>query len=597
MLRLTLYIVLATGITLINAQSWEQAKATGEATLNLAWYTSRPFVEKKEGKMVGMEAEMLEEFKEFVRDKYKVELTLNWFEDTNFPAIMERVKASEQPNVFGISAFSITKKRAEVMKFTDPYMPDITVLVSSQGTPIVRTFEEIDDFMEGKEAVTIKSTTYEQMLFELKDQLGVDFDIKYIPSGQNILEEIARADNRFGFIDLPIYLMLIKRGGDLTRQNFFTIKGDGYGIIMPVHSDWDEPFNEFLKDPKYADLVSESISKYLGRELYDFIDRVYESDQLSTSILTKEKELQLELIKNANLKLQEEQGYRQLLIIGIIITTVFIVVLIFLYINNRRVQRELSRQKSQIESHQKAIAIKNEQLTNRNRQLININEEKNNLVNILAHDMRSPLGQIIGLTSALEAQLSELDQDQAEMLVQMSKSTQRLNQMINKMLDENALEKHHILQEPVYVSHLLNDIVKRYRSVAAPKQISIDLHPCEEQYLITTDHLLLLQVLENLVSNAVKFSPQNSVVTVAADCHEDKVVFSVQDEGPGFSTEDKELMFGRFQKLSAKPTGGETSTGLGLSIVKKYINQLNGDLELISESGRGARFLITIPKG
>lgn len=577
------------------SQSWEEAKATGEATLDLAWYTSRPFIEQRSGRLVGIEVDMMEAFKEFLKIEHQVDLTLNWFEDVNFPTIMDHIKESDKPNIFGISAFSITEGRAREMKFTESYMPDITVLVSSRGTPIVRTFEEIDDFMKGKVAITIKSTTYEQMIMDLKRQLGIEFEIQYIPSGDNILEAISKADNRFGFIDLPIYLMLIERGGNLTRQNFFTIKGDGYGIIMPLNSDWNIPFNEFLKHPDYAAKISGSISKYLGHELYNFIDRVYDSNQLSTSILTKEKEMQLELIKNANLKLQEEKLIIRFLIIGMVVTLFLVGLLIWLYLRNQRANQKLSEQKDQIELQQTAISIKNEQLTNRNRQLISINEDKNNLVNILAHDMRSPLGQIIGLSGAISNQIENLDSHHKEMLEQIAKSSDRLNQMINKMLDENALEEHHVMQERVYVTQLLEDVVKRYLPLAADKKIQIKLSACDDQYILTTDHLLLLQVLENLVSNAVKFSPKGTVVSVEAQCTDSYAAFSVKDEGPGFTEDDKQLMFGRFQKLSAKPTGGESSTGLGLSIVKRYVGQLNGELELLSSKGEGATFTVTIP--
>ncbi|WP_258098040.1 ATP-binding protein [Marinoscillum pacificum] len=596
MVRLALFLPLTMLFSAVGAQSWEEAQKTHAASLDLAWYTSRPFIEEVNGEMKGIEADMMLEFQEFLKERYQVQLTINWIEDVNFPGIMNRVKTSNQPNVFGISAFSITEERAREMKFTKPYLPDITVLVSSEGTPIVSTLEDIEDFMIDKVAVTIKSTTYEHMLFDLKNQLGATFKMEYIPSGDNILEAIAKADNRFGFIDLPIYLKLIQNGGSLTRQNFFTIRGDGYGIIMPLHSDWDVPFNEFLKDLKYGPRVEESISKYLGEELYRAIDEIYNSESLSTSILTKEKELQNQLIRNANQELEQEQSVKKYLIIGMIIILFFLIVVIVLYLKNRKSKRELSYQKRQIEKQQKAIAIKNEQLTNRNNQLISINEEKNNLVSILAHDMRSPLGQIIGLAGALKSQLENVDDDHMEMVGQIGKSAYRLNQMITKMLDENSLDKHEILHEPVYVSQLLEDIVKRYGLVSNKKNIEIELNPCSHQYIISTDHLLLLQVLENLMSNAVKFSPVNSKIVISAECKEEEVVFQIQDQGPGFTESDKQMMFARYQKLSAKPTAGESSTGLGLSIVKKYVEQLKGNLKLESEPNRGSCFFVTIPK-
>lgn len=580
------------------ANSWEEAKRSGSAELDVIWYTSRPFISQTStGEMMGIEYEMIVEFQRFVKKKYDVDLNLKWTEGVNFPWIFNEIKNSRKNNVFGISAYSITDERAKQVKFTNPYMPDVTVLVSSQGTPIIETFSEIDEFMTDMEAVTIRTTTYESMLEDLKKQLNIDFKIKYIESGQNILEEIRKAPNRFGFIDLPIYLMLIKQGGEVTRQNFFTIKGQGYGIIMPQHSDWDKPLNEFLSNPEHAPIIAENISKYLSSELYEFIDDISASEQLGTSLLTKEKEIQLALIKNANLKLEEEQNIQRFLVWGISIAGLFIIIIGFLYVKNNRKTRILKDQKSKIEDQQADIRRKNEQLTNRNRQLMEINEEKKNLVNILAHDLRSPLGQIIGLVGALKSRVYGVDSEDEELFSQLEYGAERMNQMINKMLDENLSEdiKSNILVEQVSVRQLTLDIVNRYSDVVAKKSINLTVKHCEDNFLITTDHLLVLQVLENLVSNAIKFSDIGSEVTLSAKCHSDHVMFTVADQGPGFTEEDKEKMFGRYQKLSARPTGNESSTGLGLSIVKKYVTELGGTLKLDTAPGVGSTFYVYIP--
>lgn len=595
-------VILAIGIFCASleavADSWDQAKRAGSAELNLIWYTSRPFISQgPDGEMIGIEYEMMVEFQRYIKDEYNVDLKLNWIEGVNFPWIFNEIRNSEQTNVFGISAYSITDKREEQVKFTMPYMPDVTVLVSSQGTPIVDSFNEIDEFMKDMEAVTIRSTTYEGMLQDLKRQLNIDFKVKYIESGQNILDQIREAPNRFGFIDLPIYLMLIKNGGEVTRQNFFTIKGRGYGIIMPQHSDWDAPINEFLSNPEHAPIIAKSISKYLGSQLTEFIGDISESDHPGTSLLTKEKEIQLALIKNANLKLEEDQAIQNFLVWGISISVLFILIIGFLYAKNNRKTRILKDQKAKIEEQQDDIRRKNEQLTNRNRQLIEINEDKRNLVNILAHDLRSPLGQVIALVSALKTRLQDLDPDDRELFNQLETGSNRMNLMINKMLDENSSEdvRSNVMVEQVNVKQLMYDISSRYSPVASKKAIRLSVSSCSEDYLLATDHLLLLQVLENLVSNAIKFSEGNKEVWLSADCSKEEVVFKITDQGPGFSDQDKELMFGRYKKLSAKPTGNEPSTGLGLSIVKKYVNELGGSLSLETKPGNGSTFSVKIP--
>ena len=100
------------------------------------------------------------------------------------------------------------------------------------------------------------------------------------------------------------------------------------------------------------------------------------------------------------------------------------------------------------------------------------------------------------------------------------------------------------------------------------------------------------QVFENLLSNAIKFSPQNKKVYVSVVKKNGRIVAKVKDEGPGLSDDDKKKLFGKYQKLSAKPTGNETSTGLGLSIVKKFVEAMQGEIWCESTAGEGASFFV-----
>ena len=501
-------------------------------------------------------------------------------------------------NTLGVSALSVTDDRRVYADFTNTYLPDITVLVSSKGTPIVRSFEEMNEMMRKLDAVTIRDTKYETLLSNLRNQLNVDFEIIYIESEDNVISGVSEANNRFGFIDLPVYLMLIKGGGEVTRQNFFTVQGQGYAYMLPQNSKWKHYLNDFLASPKYKDDISEILSNYLGAELYQFIDNIYTSgEELETSILTKEKELQLALIKNANLKLEEEKAFQRILWIGVIIISAFLFIVAFLFYNNQKTTRLLMKQSSQIEDQQEDISVKNEQLMNRNAQLVALNEEKNNLVKILAHDIRSPVSQIMMISDIINEKLSkDLSETETKMLKQVSVNAERINQMVTKILDVDGLEEHHIkvMSERVDVRTIMLDIANRYRPLALKKSIDFVVEFCENHNIIRTDHLLLLLVLENLVSNAVKFSRAGTMVSLIAKCKYDNVIFMIIDEGPGFSEEDKQKLFNRFQKLSAKPTSGETSTGLGLSIVKKYVQDLGGKVWVESEEGKGSTFFVKL---
>jgi signal transduction histidine kinase len=584
----------------IAQDSWQQIVKNESVKLQANWFTSKPFIYRDAtGQLVGIEYELLNQFKDYTKRLYGVDVQLNWREAQSFIDILDQIKAEgADQNMLGVSAFSITEERKDVIRFTKAYMPDIAVLVSSRGTPIVESYDELNNLINELEAVTIKGTSYEGLLLELKEKLGQDFEVVYIESDQNILDNIAKTDNRFGFIDLPIYLMLIKQGGELIRQNYFTHRGTGYGLIMPKDSYWDEPINNFLSDPMEQAKLKKIYAKYLGEELYEFFENVEGEEQLATSLLTKEKELQLELIKNANLKLEEEQAFKQVLIMGIIIAILLILVIAILFYNNFRNTQKLLKQKLKIESQQSDIRQKNEQLVNRNLQLIALDEQRKHLMHVFAHDLRSPLNQIIGISGLLQKHKNQLDEEDQVLLSQIEREGRQINTMLSRILEDSLQgdSQSMVIKEQVRVHELVKEIVSRYLPIAAKKDIEIDVSICAEDFEFNTDYLLLFLVLENLLSNAIKFSPKNTRVGISSTCSEEHIRFEVSDEGPGFSDEDKLSLFQPFQQLSARPTAGEPSIGLGLSIVKRYINELGGKVVLESEKGKGANFILTIPR-
>ena len=116
-----------------------------------------------------------------------------------------------------------------------------------------------------------------------------------------------------------------------------------------------------------------------------------------------------------------------------------------------------------------------------------------------------------------------------------------------------------------------------------------------ENINMNTDKSYLSRILDNLISNAIKFSPHGTSMKVEASLENGGIRFSVRDQGPGFSEADKKDLFKKFKKLSARPTGGESSNGLGLAIVKILVDRLGGKIQLNSAQGQGSEFIITIP--
>ena len=111
---------------------------------------------------------------------------------------------------------------------------------------------------------------------------------------------------------------------------------------------------------------------------------------------------------------------------------------------------------------------------------------------------------------------------------------------------------------------------------------------------ITTNKDLLSRILDNLLTNAIKFCAKGKTIDFSIWQENEIIKFAIKDEGPGISDEDQKKMYKKFQKLSARPTGGESSNGLGLSIVKVLVDKLDGNIEVNSQLGKGSEFIIKL---
>jgi signal transduction histidine kinase len=260
----------------------------------------------------------------------------------------------------------------------------------------------------------------------------------------------------------------------------------------------------------------------------------------------------------------------------------------------RRINEKLALQTQQIFWQREEISKQNTDLSKRNQQLLEINHEKDTLMSIVAHDLKSPFNRIAGLTSLI--QLDVLSQQQKEYLGHVKNAAQAGTDLIVDLLDAYALEAEDVEPE-VIITHpgkLLDDRVAYFVFMAEAKGIALkNEHHFKGE--VFTDPKYLHRILDNLISNAIKFSGKDTQVMVSGRMEEGGLFFSVKDEGPGFSEEDKLYLFTKFKKLSARPSAGESSNGLGLAIVKTLIDRLGGSIELISESKKGSEFIVRIP--
>jgi two-component system sensor histidine kinase/response regulator len=224
-------------------------------------------------------------------------------------------------------------------------------------------------------------------------------------------------------------------------------------------------------------------------------------------------------------------------------------------------------------------------------------EDKDELLGILAHDLKSHLGGMQMSAQVLHKRAVTMGEPRLELMSgNILHATNQMFSFVKEFLANSSAERGvEIKLEPVALHEMAAEGVRHYTEAAQRKDIMLHFESAEENVFVSADRAALDQVLDNLISNAIKFSPpsKNIWVTVAttpggAECR-------VQDEGPGFTEEDKMHMYGRYRRLSAAPTGNEPSTGLGLSIVKKLMPAMGAQLRFESAPGQGTTFLLQFP--
>ena len=227
------------------------------------------------------------------------------------------------------------------------------------------------------------------------------------------------------------------------------------------------------------------------------------------------------------------------------------------------------------------------------------NAFKSEVLGTVAHDLKNPLGVILGrtemLTEMVSAAASPVDNVKAQ-IVHIRSAAHRVTEIIDSLISDAMADAHDITirREQVDLVELLRDLVDANQPLAARKDQTIALTaPAAVDSLCDSDRIR--EAIDNVLSNAIKYSPIGGRIEVGVDRRGESAVIRISDEGPGLSPEDTARLFGRFQRLSAKPTGGETSTGLGLSIVKRIVDLHGGTVAAETTGPSGTTFMIAIP--
>jgi len=276
---------------------------------------------------------------------------------------------------------------------------------------------------------------------------------------------------------------------------------------------------------------------------------------------------------------------------------ILIVLLLVVIILQVRAYLHLKQKNKLILVQSREIKRQIQEQENRNKQVGELVHEKQQLIGLVSHDLKGPFNRIFALIQLLEITSENLTDEQRQYLGKMHQVVADGLGMIRNLLDNRRLEDQGIdlSPEPLNLATILGSLVKNYRTLSEKKKIHIHYNTLAET-IVFVDKLYIYRIFENLISNALKFSPENKNIYVTIAVKNEKIEVSVKDEGPGISKEDQKKLYQKFQRLSARPTGGESSTGLGLFIVKALVEKMGSELRCDSEEGRGTTFTIAIEK-
>ena len=278
-------------------------------------------------------------------------------------------------------------------------------------------------------------------------------------------------------------------------------------------------------------------------------------------------------------------------------------------LENRQLEAELIEHNHKlegiVEARTRELVDTNSFLHQSNVHLKKLSEKKSEFLGIAAHDLKNPLNGILGFSQMIELSIKEAPEGCAfdsesnlHMLGQITDSVHHMTDVLNQLMNSELIESGQIQLElgNIDVGQIARKVVIINNPQANAK--SIQINSDIDNVATLADPLRIQEAIDNLVSNAIKYSPIGSRIWVKLkrETGEDgQIVCSVKDEGSGLTDDDKSKLFGRFQKLSARPTAGESSTGLGLFIFKRLIELHGGEVWVKSKIGEGSEFGFTLP--
>jgi signal transduction histidine kinase/Tfp pilus assembly protein PilF len=411
---------------------------------------------------------------------------------------------------------------------------------------------------------------YEQSLkIKLEENLSSDVPSSYINIGETYMH---LGDNENALVNIKQGLALAQNIGNRDDIKL------GYEELAQVYAGMNN-FREAYQYHVLFNNLKDSIFNTESNERIVEMQTKYEVDKKEQEIILLQKENQIKHIEAEN-----SIYIRNIFMVGFIIISFLVVAIIKNYRHDLTKNQQLSENKVKIESQ--------------NEDLRDLSYEKDQLMKIVAHDLRSPLNQIEGLVNLVNYHPENLIDEQKDALSGVFIATKQSKDLIRKVLTTKSVDPSQLKVkiETVDIATLIESTIKDHKINTDRKSIQVNLDIISKEPTALVDINYAEHIFENLISNAIKFSPHEKNIHIKILDDNMALRVEIKDEGPGFTEDDKSKIFGVYKKLSAAPTGGESSTGLGLSIVKKYVSAIKGKVWCESEHGNGATFIVDLPK-
>ena len=346
--------------------SWSKVLENQKGNVKVNYYNSENFISDESGRLKGIEYDLFESFFKYCESKYNVKIDREYVKSSSFKNLYNHIKDEASSGEFAACSFSMTPTRMQEVTFSPKYMPDIEVLICSHNIPLVSDTTEFIDIFKNTTALTVPNTTFDEDIQVIK-KLIPSLNVKNINSAIEIRDRVSKEDNLFSYIELPNYILALKKGINLKRQLLFKAERWGYGFIMPQNNDWEDVVNEYFSSNIYREEIQQIITKHLGNDVKELITDQAEMGIVANNkellLLNKEREIQDLEIEKQKIQLKAEQSWRYVLLFA----ALFVVIVAFLLYKQNRIKEKsntlLQQQNSEINLQKMIIEEKSDRIT------------------------------------------------------------------------------------------------------------------------------------------------------------------------------------------------------------------------------------------